>query len=376
MIDLKKKFEKIFSEADIKINGKRPWDIKVNNPKFYRRVALSGIIGLGDSYVDGDWDCDDLPGFIHRALKGNIHLKMKWNWVNLREVIKAKVFNLQKKSRADIVGKVHYDLSTELYESFLDPYNQYTCGYWKNAKNLNDAQEDKLDLICKKLGIKKGDKVLEIGCGWGGFAKYAAEHYGCHVTGITISKEQANYAKKFCKGLPVEIILEDYRELKGRFDKVLICGMIEHVGYKNYRTIFKKVHECLKDDGLFLLHTMGQRDSYPDFNHPDYHWVLKHIFPNGMIPSIKQIGGAAEGLFMMQDWHTFGADYDKTIMAWWNNFDKNWPKLRAKYGDRFYRMWRFYLMTFVGMWRAGNQYNLWQIVLSKEGVKGGYKSFR
>ena len=244
-----------------------------------------------------------------------------------------------------MVGKEHYDIGNDLYQLMLDKRMTYTCGYWKNAKNLEEAQEAKLDLICKKLGLKKGDKVLDIGCGWGSFAKYAAEKYGARVVGITVSKEQVELARKLCKGLPVEIRIQDYREVNEKFDHVVSIGMFEHVGYKNYRTFFKTVHKCLKDDGLFLLHTMGQRDSYPDFNHPDYHWVLKHIFPNGMIPSIKQIGKATEELFVMEDWHTFREDYDKTIMAWWNNFDKNWPKLRAKYGDRFYRMWRFYVTT-------------------------------
>ena len=210
----------------------------------------------------------------------------------------------------------------------------------------------------------------------GGFAKFAAEKYGAVIVGITVSEEQAKFARFVCKGLPVEIRVQDYREINEKFDHVVSIGCTEHVGYKNYKTYFEVVHKCLKDDGLFLLHTMGQRDSYPNFHQPEYHWVIKNIFPNGMIPSIKQIGDAAENLFVMEDWHTFRADYYKTAMAWFSNFDKSWPKLKDKYGEGFYRMWKYYLMMFAGMFRAGNQYNLWQIVFSKNGVPGGYQSIR
>jgi cyclopropane-fatty-acyl-phospholipid synthase len=269
------------------------------------------------------------------------------------------------------VAHEHYDLSPELYMSFLDPYNQYTCGYFKNTDDLNVAQEQKLDLMCKKLQLTKGDRVLDIGCGWGGFAKYAAEHYGAKVTGITLSKEQLEYAKGLTKGLDVELRLQDYRDLNGTFDKILICGMIEHVGYKNYREIMEVVERNLADDGLFLLHTIGYSRSV----HATDPWIDKYIFPGGMPPSITQIGKSIERLFLVEDVHNFGAYYDKTLMAWFRNFDAAWPKFRAQYGERFYRMWKYYLLSCAGAFRA-RDIQLWQIVLSKKGVPGGYTSVR
>ncbi len=255
--------------------------------------------------------------------------------------------------------------------SFLDPYNQYTCGYFKNTNDLNVAQQQKLDLICKKLQLKPDDRVLDIGCGWGGFAKYAAEHYGCHVTGISISDEQIKFAREFTRGLPVEIIKSDYRDITGTYDKVLSIGMFEHVGYKNYRTYFKVVNSVLKADGLSLLHTIGS----PISKKSGEPWVEKYIFPGGMLSSVAQIGKAVEGIFVMEDWHNFGADYDKTLMAWLKNFDAAWPKLKKKYDERFYRMWKYYLLSFAGVFRA-RDIQLWQIVLSKNGVPGGYSSVR
>jgi cyclopropane-fatty-acyl-phospholipid synthase len=266
---------------------------------------------------------------------------------------------------------VHYDLGNDFYSDMLDKRMQYTCAYWKNAKSLDEAQEHKLDLICKKLQLKKGDTVLELGCGWGGFARYASEKYGCKVTGYNISKEQVRFAREYCKGLPVEIIEADYRDAKGLFDKVVSIGLCEHVGYKNYRNLMQVAHKCLKNKGLFLLHTIGRNTSLKSLEP----WMNKYIFPNAMLPSVKQLSIASEGLFLLEDWHNFGRDYDKTLMAWNENFEKNWSKHKSKYGDRFYRMWKYYLLLCAGAFRA--DYNrLWQIVFSKGGLPGKYDSVR
>jgi len=368
----KKIVQKLLKYADIKINGNKPWDIKVHKKEFYKRVLAQGSLGLGESYMDGWWDVKKLDEFFNRVLSAKIDEKVIPLSLKLK-IVKSKIFNIQTKERSKKVAKEHYDLIPKLYESFLDPYNQYTCGYWKKAKKLNEAQEAKLHLICKKLQITPKDKVLDIGCGWGGFAKFASKHYKCHVTGITISDEQFKYAKKYCRGLPIKIMKLDYRDLKGKYDKILICGMIEHVGYKNYRTVMEIVNKTLKENGLFLLHTIGGNKSSTTTDP----WMEKYIFPNGMLPSIKQIGKSIEGLFVMEDWHNFGADYDKTLMAWFKNFNRNWPNLKktGKYDDRFYRMWKYYLLSIAGNFRT--RYNqLWQIVLSKKGVPKGYNSIR
>jgi len=244
----------------------------------------------------------------------------------------------------------------------LDSGMTYTCGYWQNATTLDEAQEAKLDLICRKLELEPGMRVLDIGCGWGSFARYAAEHYGAAVTGLTISGEQAEMAKEHCRGLPVDILLQDYREVSGTFDRVLSIGMFEHVGYKNYRTYMEITRRCLKDDGIALIQTIGGNRSTTASNP----WLSKYIFPNSMLPSIAQIGAAMEGIFVMEDWHNFGPHYDKTLMAWYANFENAWPKHRDRYGERFYRMWKFYLLSCAGTFRSRlNQ--LWQITMTPPG---------
>lgn len=361
----------LLKKADVTIGGTNPQDITVHDERFFNRVIRRGSLGLGEAYMDGWWDANALDVFICKVFTSHLDKEFRINFASVSAIAKAFLFNQQSRSGATVVAREHYDLSAELYMSFLDPYNQYTCGYFKNTDSLNVAQEQKLDLICKKLQLKKGDRVLDIGCGWGGFAKYAAEHYDVRVTGITLSKEQLAYAKEFTKGLNVELRLQDYRDLHDTFDKILVCGMIEHVGYKNYREIMNVAHRNLTDDGLFLLHTIGYNFSQTTSDP----WITKYIFPGGALPSIAQIGKASEGLFIVEDLHNFGADYDKTLMAWFQNFDAAWPKLKEKYGDRFYRMWKYYLLSCAGIFRA-REAQLWQIVLSKNGVSGGYTSVR
>ncbi len=369
MKSAKQILKELISPTDIEVNGNKPWDIQVHNPKFYSRVLAGGSLALGESYMDGWWDCKDLDQFFFKLLYAR--LDRKFTMHQLGVLLRSKLFNLQNRKHSKKVAKVHYDLGNDFYKAMLDKNMQYTCAYWKDAKNLNQAQEHKLDLICKKLKLKKGDKVLEIGCGWGGFARYAAKNYGCHVTAYNISKEQVKHAREWCKGLPVEIIHKDYREAKGKFDKIAAIGICEHIGYKNYKPLMKLVNKCLKNHGLFILHTIACDESTTTGEA----WLDKYIFPNGMLPSPKQITTAAEGYFVLEDWHNFGINYDKTLMAWYDNFNKNWPKFEKMYGKRFYRMWKYYLLCLAGSFRARN-IQLWQIVYSKKGIPDGYDSVR
>jgi len=363
--------EALLSLAGIEINGTHPWDIQVHNDNFYRRVLAQGSLGLGESYMDAWWDCAELDQFFFRVLRANLQEKIKQNWRLILGVVAARIFNLQSRRRAFQIGEKHYDVGNDLFEHMLDKRMVYSCAYWKGARSLDDAQENKLDLICQKIGLRPGMRVLDIGCGWGSFAKYAAEKYGATVIGITVSKEQVTLGRNVCQGLPVEIRLQDYRDINESFDHVVSVGMIEHVGYKNYKTYMRYVHRCLKEDGLFLLHTIGGNESVTS-GEP---WTDKYIFPNGMLPSIKQIGAAIEGLFVMEDWHNFSADYDKTLMAWHRNFENSWDAIKSQYDGRFYRMWRYFLLSCAGSFRARKN-QLWQIVLSKRGVDGGYTSIR
>ncbi|TSC63987.1 MAG: cyclopropane fatty acyl phospholipid synthase [Parcubacteria group bacterium Gr01-1014_91] len=371
--------EELLKKADVKIGGDRPQDITVHDERLFNRVIRYGTLGLGEAYMDGWWDANALDSFMTKVLTAHLEKEIKVNIASVFTVAKAFFFNLQSSKRAFKVGEVHYDLGNDLYESMLDRRMVYTCGYWSSpstssghrAMTLGEAQEAKLDLVCRKIGLKAGDRILDIGCGWGSFAKYAAEKYGASVVGITISIEQAALARERCAGLPVEIRVQDYREVSEQFDHIVSLGMFEHVGVKNYRTYFKMANRCLKDNGFFLLHTIGYKKSQL-ISDP---WIEKYIFPGGVLPSMAQIGRATENLFIIEDVHNFGADYDKTLMQWFKNFDAAWPKLREKYGDRFYRMWKYYLLSCAGVARA-REMQLWQIVLSKNGVAGGYESVR
>lgn len=366
----KKVCKELLKEAKIEINGDNPWDIQVSNPNFYERVLAKGSIGLGESYMDSWWDAVSLDEFFNKVLSAKLSKKIVSSKIILN-ILKAVFLNMQNKKRSKKVAKEHYDVGNSLYEKMLGERMQYTCAYWNGVDTLDQAQENKLEMICKKLNLKSSDSVLELGCGWGGFAKYAAQKYGCNVTGYNISEEQVKYAKEKCKDLPVKIIKDDYRNATGLFDKVVSVGLCEHVGYKNYRNLMEVAHNHLKDDGIFLLHTIGRNTSRRTTDP----WINKYIFPGGMIPSMKQLSRAFEGLFVVEDLHNFGPDYDKTLMAWFKNFDENWDEFKSEYGERFYRMWKYYLLSCAGYFRS-REGQLWQFVLSKKGISGGYKSIR
>ncbi len=362
----------LLNEAGINVNGNNPWDIQIYDERFYKRVITQAELGLGESYMDGWWDVEKLDEMIYRIVKADLQNKVKRNLKVALQLSGFYILNMQSRKRAFIIGERHYDLGNDLFECMLDKRMNYSCAYWKDASNLDEAQENKLELICRKLYLKPEMKILDIGCGWGAFAKYAAEKYGVSVVGITVSKEQSKLAAELCKGLPVEIRLQDYRDVNEKFDRIVSIGMFEHVGYKNYRKYFEIAANNLNENGLFLLHTIGEVRSVKSTDL----WTHKYIFPNGMLPSIAQIAKAVEGLFVVEDLHNFGADYDKTLMAWFENFNRNWDRLKDKYGERFYRMWKYFLLSSAGAFRARNKNQLWQIVLSKKGVPGGYVSIR
>ena len=360
----------LLAKSGVVVNGTNPWDIQVYNEDFYTRVMQRPHLGLGESYMDGWWNCEHLDEFFFRILRSDLDQQVK-NWTMAVHYLKATVVNYQTRDRALKVAHKHYDIGNELYIPMLGKSMAYTCGYWKDATNLDEAQEAKSELICKKIGLKPGMRVLDLGCGFGSFLKYAAEHYQITGVGINISKEQIKYAKESCAGLPLEFREMDYRDAEGMFDRVVSVGLTEHIGHKNYRTFLEIANSCLKDDGLFLLHTIGSNFSETATDP----WTNKYIFPNGHLPSIKQLGEAMERLFVMEDWHNFGADYDKTLMEWHKNFVASWDDIRKDYDDRFYRMWTYYLLSCAGAFRA-RRIELWQVVLSKKGVLGGYTSVR
>ncbi len=374
----KQLFQDLLDVAGITINGEGEADIQVHNTRLYREVLRRGSLGLGEAYMDGWWDARRLDLFFYKVLRAALDEKVNARKL-LPHILKAKLLNAGRKSKAFEIGEKHYDIGNLLFEHMLDKRMVYSGGYWKDAGNLDEAQEAKLDLICRKLGLKPGMKVLDIGCGWGSFCKYAAEKYDADVIGITVSKEQVEMGNQLCKGLNVKILLQDYRtldtdKLLGKdtlFDRAVSVGMIEHVGYKNYALYMQTIRRMLHEDGIFLLQTIGGNSSSVTADP----WINKYIFPVGMLPSIKQLGNSIENVFVMEDWHNFGTDYDKTLMAWHQNFEQSWEELKAVYDDRFYRMWKYYLLSCAGSFRARKN-QLWQIVLSKNGIVEGYQPVR
>jgi len=354
--------------AGIRIDGPDPHDIRVHDPRLFGRVLAGGSLALGEAYMDGWWDCRRLDEFFARVLRARLDDRVRsrtWLWAAL----KARLLNRQTLRRAARMARHHYDLGNDLYRRMLDRRMIYSCGFWSGARDLDEAQERKLELVCRKLGLGPGMRVLDIGCGWGGAARYAAERYGVEVVGITVSRRQAELAREVCAGLPVEIRLQDYREVTGTYDRIFSLGMFEHVGPRNHRAFMEVVRRCLAPDGLFLLHTIGGNRSVRRTEA----WMDRYIFPGSVLPSARDIAGAAEGLFVLEDWHGFGPDYDRTLMQWYRNFLDGWNELKSRYDERFRRMWTYYLLSCAGSFRARRN-QVWQVVLSSAGVVGGYRA--
>lgn len=360
--------ESLLEGTGVKLGGDRPWDIRVRDERLYRR-ALRGSLGIGESYMDGDWDCDALDELFRRVLTSDAQQRPLIRAAGALKALHSRLVNLQTKRRSRAVAEEHYDIDHRMYAQFLGPWNQYTCCFFDGTNDLERAEVIKLEMICDKLELKAGDRLLDIGCGWGGFARYAAQTRGCEVTGISLSEEQIRYAVDFTKGLPVTIRRLDYRDLPDSglppFDKISIIGMIEHVGYKNYPGIMGIVHEMLKPDGLFLLHTIGNCEKTTVVDP----WIEKYIFRNSMCPAMSQLSDAAEGKFVIEDWENYGHYYVQTLQAWYERFNANWDRIRAlktarPFDERFRRLWNYYLMSSKAAFDVG-KLHLWQLVMTR-----------
>ena len=365
------KYSELLEGVDIEINGSRPWDLQVHNQDLYKSIFFNGSLGFGESYMKGWFDCDRLDLFFEKILRSGIYNEIGGLPLFFGKM-KSKLRNLQSISRAFQVAERHYDIGNDLFSLMLDKTMMYTCGYWtKDVSTLEESQLAKLDLVAKKLNLKAGMKILDIGCGWGGAAKHFANNYGVTVVGITISKEQIEYAKQNSDNMDVEFRLMDYRDLDEKFDAIYSIGMFEAVGYKNYEEFFEVVRSCLKEEGAFLLHTIGGNESTTTADP----WVEKYIFPNGMMPSAEQIAKASEGIFIFDDWHNIGPHYDKTLMCWYDNFVNNYEKLKDKYDNEFYRMWTYWLLSSAANFRS-RSLQLWQVLFSIEGSKRPIQTHR
>lgn len=363
---LRQRVAALLARAQVQVDGDQPWDLQVHDPRVFARLLAQGSLGLGEAYMDGDWDAGALDQLLARLLAARLDQQVL-GWGDRWAAVRARLINAQAGHRAFAVGERHYDLGNDLYRVMLGQRLVYSCGYWRTAQTLDAAQEAKLDLVYRKLQLAPGQRVLDIGCGWGEALKFAAERYGVSGIGLTISCEQAAYARELCRGLPIEIRLQDYRAFDEPVDRIFSIGMFEHVGVRNYRRFFDIAARCLPADGLMLLHTIGTNVST---NRTDP-WIDRYIFPNSMLPSAAKITAASEGRFVLEDWHNFGADYDRTLQAWRANIEAGWDRLPARYDERFRRMWRFYLAASMATFRV-RKCQLWQLVLSPQGLPGGY----
>ena len=370
MLNQQAEITSILERVGVTVDGPNPWDPQIRDPRLWNRILLRGTLGLGEAYMDGWWDCEDLAEFFNRATGAKVKEQFRVTPNLIWQHLKARLLNMQTPGLARRVARMHYN-ETDAYKATLDSRMTGSCAYWNGANTLDAAQEAKLDLVCRKIGLKPGDRVLDIGCGWGAFMGYAAEKYGAHCVGVTVSPDQAAYGAQRYKHLPVEFQVKDYREFSGKVDHIVSMGMFEHVGYKNFRTFFEVARRAIRDEGLFLLHTIGSPDSIKMIDP----WFEKYIFPGGVLPSIAQIGAAIEKLFVVVDVHNIGPHYDKTLMAWFRNFDANWPRPRDKGEERFYRMWKYYLLSCAGSFRS-RAIHVWQFVLSTNGVPEGYETAR
>jgi cyclopropane-fatty-acyl-phospholipid synthase len=372
---MKNAVQKVFAIADINMDGKREWDIKINSDKFFQKILASGSLGMGESYMDGDWDAERLDVLFYKILKANLDQKAPKNLSIGIRALMAKIINQQTKLKSKRVAEQHYDLGNDLYEAMLDKNMQYTCAYWKDAKNLDEAQVNKLELVAKKLKLSPGMRVLELGGGFGGLARHLAKHYKVKVDCYNISSEQVKYGRKICKDLDVVFHHKDYREATGTYDRVVSIGMMEHVGFKNYKKMMELINKCLHTGGLALVHTIGRNTPKETAGDP---WIEKYIFPGGHLPAVSQITASSEGLMVVEDVHNIGPDYDPTLMSWYDNFNKHWNKLKHNYEKmqegRFKRMWDYYLLCCAGAFRA-RDIQLWQTVFSK-GYEQRYEGVR
>ena len=362
--------QQILDAAGIKINGKNPWDIQVNDERLWNRIISQRELGLGEAYMDGWWDVKSIDQFLTKLLEINVLEKVPFSFSLVGHAIKSTVLNRQTKIKAAANAKHHYNIGNDLYTRMLDKEMAYSCGYWKSAKTLDQAQIAKFDLICRKLELKPGMRLLDIGCGWGGLLRYAAKNYGIIGTGISPADNQIELARAKNGKLKVEYFQMDYRDLSGKFDRIVSVGMMEHVGPKNLETFFDQCISLLEPDGMMLHHTIAsnvtKQVTDPFFD--------RYIFPGGVLPSLAQISKAVENKVAIEDVHNFGPDYDKTLMQWHANINKKWREIPG-YDERFRRMWNYYLLSSAAGFRT-RHLQLIQIVFRPMTSRGAYKAVR
>jgi cyclopropane-fatty-acyl-phospholipid synthase len=344
--------EQLFGKAEH--SGELSVEIKVEDPRFYSDIAFGGTVAAGEAYMQGYWSCNNLTGLVRIMLR-NRHVmdQVEGGFSLFKAPILRFIHWLNRNSQAGSRRNIeaHYDLGNEMFELFLDPTMMYSCAYYPDSQtDLNEASTAKLQRICEKLQLSESDHVVEIGTGWGGFAIYAATHYGCKVTTTTISKQQYEIARQrvIAAGLEdkVTLLLEDYRDLSGSYDKLVSIEMIEAVGHQYLETYFAKCSALLKPDGIMLIQAITIQDQFYDQAIKSVDFIQRYIFPGGFIPSVTAISNAVKKstdtrLFQMED---IGPHYASTLRDWRKNFFNNIEQIKGLgYSDQFIAMWEFYL---------------------------------
>ena len=341
---------KLFSSAGVTINGDNPWDIEVNDDRFYRDVLFRGSLGLGESYLREYWRAADLEELFFRLTSSNLEQISKRLPTQLVNSSVSRLSNRQTPSRALSNAEHHYNLGNDLFFEFLGRYKNYSCGYFRDTDSLDEAQLAKMRRLCDLLELEEGDTLLDVGGGWGEFARFAAENRGCHVTSVNISDSQIRHAREYCRDANVDVVRSDYRDLRGRFSKIAVIAMFTHVGPKNYRQFMQTMHRLLQAGGRMVMETVGALTA-TERCEP---WTDKYIFPGGIIPSPQQIESACAGLFRLRIVEEFGADYVITLRHWHRNFMAAWPRLSQRYSETTRRMFEYYLLSVAGAFRSSD----------------------
>ncbi|MFN0085881.1 MAG: class I SAM-dependent methyltransferase [Blastocatellia bacterium] len=344
--------------------------LRILNPAFFKKCILHGEVGLGESYVDGDWETEDVVGVLSWFLVNLEHApaahssKRRLPLTDFLLVFNRLRHRLRANNQAGARRNIseHYDLGNDFYKLFLDPSMTYSCGYFSSPdQSLESAQTEKYDRLCRKLKLTSSDHVLEIGGGWGGFAVHAARNYDCRVTSITISEEQLKYARDrvAAEGLSgqIDFQLTDYRNVTGKFDKIVSIEMIEAVGHEYFNSFFKKCHELLNRYGLLAIQAITCPDSRYESHRKNVTWMQKHIFPGGLLPSIGVMNEAINETGDLQLWNLeeMGLHYARTTATWRERFNHNLEAVLAQgFDERFIRKWNYYLTNCEATFRTRN----------------------
>jgi len=371
------KVRELLLTSNIEVDGDNPQDIQVHDTSVYDRWLRDGSLGIGESYMEGLWSSNALDQTMKQLIDNmdELESRVKKSPSLILYTLKLKFLNLQNKIGAKRVIEKHYNDDVNLFSEMLDSYMQYTCGYWnRGAKDLEVAQRNKMQLIAEKLHLKPGMQILDMGSGFGGLSYFLATEYDVRVTAVTLSENQHEWATCNFAHPNITFILGDYRDImSGEYDRIVSVGLLEHIGIKNYQLFFKKVFSLLKPEGIYLLHTIGSARTTTSTDQ----WIDKYIFPGGQLPSFKQIVDSIEEPFVIEDWHNFGENYSQTLHAWHHNLKKDWQiKTSSILTDKEFRMWEYYLLSCAGNFEARSSVQLWQIVICKNGVQGGYLSKR